>query len=180
MNRAEKIKEVAARLSVPPSWLDSLIAFESGHNPQAVNPIPYNKHSVDAGLEPPKHARGLLQFIDASAQDLGFADSLDLVDRLPDYDSQMDGAVYPYLKRWGPYATQQSLYMAVFYPAYRKVSPLTVFSDSIQAVNPGIVTVQDYIDRVNTVAMARRIVPLASGGMIVLAAGAMLYLFIKG
>jgi hypothetical protein len=181
---ADKINEVAARLGVPSEWLDSIIAFESGYDPQAVNPIPYNKRLVDKGLDTPRHARGLIQFIDSTAQDLGFADSADLVKMLPDFDRQMDGAVYPYFNREGPFVSQQDFYMTVFYPAYRKTDPAKAFPDSVLAVNPGITTPQSYIDRVNASVPGKKIiaaVKTGGGNLVVLAlVGVGAWLFLKG
>lgn len=129
-----KIVEISAGLGINPDDLTKLINFESGFNPQAKNPY--------------SSARGLIQFIDSTAQDLGFADSLDLVTQHPTVIDQLQ-IVYEYLSRFYPFKNQQDLYMSVFYPKYRKVDPETVFPDSIQSVNPGIVTVQDYVDFVN-------------------------------
>lgn len=129
-----KIVEISAGLGINPDDLTKLINFESGFNPQAKNPY--------------SSARGLIQFIDSTAQDLGFADSLDLVTQHPTIIDQLQ-IVYEYLSRFYPFKNQQDLYMSVFYPKYRKVDPETVFPDSIQSVNPGIVTVQDYVDLVN-------------------------------
>jgi len=128
------IIEVSSKIGVDPNWLSALIRFESGFNPTASNPN--------------SSAKGLIQFIDSTARDLGFNDSADLVKELPTFKEQMQFAVYPYLVQFAPYYTEQSLYMAVFYPKFRHVAPETVFPDSVQRVNPGIVTVQDYIDLV--------------------------------
>lgn len=133
----DKISAVARRLSIPPEWLQALIDFETGgtFSPEIKNPN--------------SSARGLIQLTDGAAVDLGFASSFDAVQRYPDFDSQMDGIVYPYLARYAPFNDKQSLYMAVFYPAYRTASPDTVFSETIRAVNPGIDTVSDYINFVD-------------------------------
>jgi hypothetical protein len=129
-----KIIEISSDLEINPDDLTRLINFESKFNPQAKNPY--------------SSARGLIQFIDSTAQDLGFADSLDLVTQHPTVIDQLQ-IVYEYLSRFYPFKNQQDLYMSVFYPKYRKVDPQTVFPDSIQSVNPGIITVQDYVDFVN-------------------------------
>jgi hypothetical protein len=181
--RAAKVQEIAGLLGVDPEWLDSVIAFESGHNPQAQNPIPYNQALVDKGTDLPRYARGLIQFIDSSAQQLGFMDSLDLITRLPDYYSQMDRAVLPYFKRMMPFVSKQDMYMSVFYPAFRKVDPDTAFSAKVQKVNPGIVTVQDYIDRVDTNAAFGRILTAAKSPVgvtgLLLFAGVIAYIWFK-
>jgi hypothetical protein len=125
------LNEIAVRLGVAYSDLFSLINFESGFNPQAKNP----KSS----------ARGLIQFMDATAKSLGYADSLDLVTKNPTIEMQLP-IVEKYLQQFAPYTGKQSLYLAVFYPKYRNVDPLTQFPDSVKSVNPGINTPQDYIN----------------------------------
>lgn len=162
MDRAQKIIEIAAKLGMQPQWLDSVIAFESGYNPKAMNPTPYNLAKVQAGREAPKYARGLIQFIDSTAQELGFEDSKDLIDRLPDFSSQMDGAVYPYFRKQMPFTSEQDVYMSVFYPKYRKVAPDTLFPDTVRAVNPGINTPADYVAMVNKRAEQARIIPVVA------------------
>jgi len=146
-----KIYEVAGRLSIAdPEWLVKLIKLESGFNPQAKN----------SGST----ARGLIQVMDATAQStFGVADSLTLISKYPDFNSQMDNVVYKYLGRWKPYNTAQSLYLAVFYPAARTVDPSTTFYSLYEKyagsewrekyaeftrVNGDIRTVQDYVDMV--------------------------------
>jgi hypothetical protein len=134
-----KIKEIADKLRVNPAWLDALINFETGGSYD-----PLKQGPAITG------ARGLIQVIDSTARTtFGYADSLSLVQDYPDFDSQMDSVVYPYLKHYMPFTTQQSLYMAVFYPAYRFVDPNTKFPDNVIAVNPGINTPRDYINFVN-------------------------------
>lgn len=132
------IENVAHRLDVPPAWLDALINFETGgtYDPTVKNPY--------------SSARGLIQVLDSTAQDVfNVSDSLSLVREYDTFESQMENVVYPYLKRYAPFNTQQELYMAVFYPAYRYENPDTAFPKHVQAANPGIFTIQDYIDFVN-------------------------------
>lgn len=131
------IADVARRLGVPGSWLDGLINFETAgtYDPRIKNPY--------------SSARGLIQITDARARDIGYNDSMDAVTRNPDFSSQMYNVVYPALKPYVPFENKQALYMAVFYPAYRDVPPDTAFPPNVRKVNPGIDTVQDYIDHVD-------------------------------
>lgn len=128
------IQYVSAALGVAPDSLKKLIAFESGFNPLATNKF--------------TGARGLIQFMPSTARGLGFKDADDLVNRFPDVEGQLRGPVLQYLKKYAPFPSAQSLYMAVFYPAFRDVPPDTAFSDTVKKVNPGISTVQDYINKV--------------------------------
>ena len=164
MTQHEIIIETAQKLATEPAWLDALIKFESGYSPTIKN-----KAST---------ARGLIQFTDDSARMLGYKDSAALVTALPTFETQMRGAVLPYLKYWGPYPSQQSLYMAVFYPKFRYSPVDTVFPDSVQKVNPGIVTVQDYIHFVNRRISFTAVKKSASLAGLVLA-GALVYMFVK-
>lgn len=152
MRNEDKIalNEVAQKLAIPVEWLARLINFESRFNPRAANPK--------------STAKGLIQFIDSSAKQIGFKNSQDLIDKLPGIADQLRFAVLPYFEQYKPYPTQQALYMAVFYPSYRLVSPNTVFPDSVRAVNPKINTVQDYINRVNRAQFLVDIVPAAGAG----------------
>jgi len=136
--RKDIIRDVARQIGTRAEWLDALINFETAgtYDPQIKNP-----HSS---------ARGLIQFIDSTARsEFGVSDSLALVQKYPDFKSQMYNAVLPYLKKYAPYPTKQKLYMAVFYPAYMNRPPSTVFPESVRKVNPGISTVQDYINYVD-------------------------------
>lgn len=121
---------VASRLGVNADDLFKLIDFESKWNPQAKNPL--------------SSARGLIQFTDLSAHELGFKNSEELVKKYPTIITQLD-IVQRYLERYAPYANKQELYMAVFYPAARKWNPLREFGQLIQKVNPGIKTPADYV-----------------------------------
>lgn len=128
---AATLNQVARELGVNPENLNALIAFESGWDPKAKNPR--------------SSARGLLQFVDSTARNLGYRDSLDLVQKHPTAESQLLGPVRAYLKKFGPFPTKQSLYMAVFYPKARFWDPTKPFPKSVQNANPGIKTPLDYV-----------------------------------
>ena len=121
---------VAADLGVSADSLYKLINFESGWNPAARNPI--------------TGATGLIQWENATARDLGYNDAADLLSQNPDRVSQLN-VVYQYLAPYKPFANDQSLTMAVFYPAYRNVSPDTQFPADVQRDNPDIKTPLDYM-----------------------------------
>lgn len=124
------LNQIAIRLGVAYEDLFNLINFESGFNPQAKNTN--------------SSARGLIQFIDSTAQSLGFRDSLDLVTQNPTIFSQLP-IVEKYLQQFKPFDGKQSLYLSVFYPKYRNVAPDTLFPENVRRVNPGINTPADYI-----------------------------------
>jgi hypothetical protein len=181
VDKKAKIIEVAAKLGVPADWLDGVIAFESRYDPQAKSGYPYNKSRVDKYSEAPKYARGLIQFIDTSAQGLGYANEVDLIVKCPDFNSQMDGPVYEYFRKMMPFVSKSDLYMAVFYPAYRRKPAATVFPDSVLAANPGIRTPADYIAKAEMSVASIRLMPVAAGSAVALVAGAViLYLISKG
>ncbi len=141
----------AARLGIPdPAWLKNLIQAESGWNAKAYN----------AG----SGATGLIQWIPRVMRDFGFLPlgvsskipasgalstalkkevSAAFLLRYPDTEKQLLGPVVDYLKRYKPFPTEKSLYLAVFYPAYRDKSLETPFPDSVKAANPGIDTLVD-------------------------------------
>ena len=136
LNSSDKatLETIARKLGLSPKKLYLLINFESRFNPNAKNP-----HSS---------ARGLIQFIDSTSQRLGYKNSLDLVQKNPTIKNQLEGPVYEYLKWYKPYLTDQSLFMAVFYPKARKWSKFRQFPDHVKKVNPGINTPADYIKKV--------------------------------
>lgn len=166
MSKAAKIREIANRLGIPAEWLDALINFETAgtYDPTIKNPY--------------SSARGLIQVIDSTARsEFNVSDSLSLVKNYPTFNEQMENVVYPYLAKYAPFESKQELYMAVFYPAYRKAPADTIFSESVRKVNPGITTVQDYVDFVDRrvkpekLALNRRVLPLA----LIVGAGAAVY-----
>jgi len=128
------LKRISLELQVNPRILWALIQHESGWNP-----IAKNNYSS---------AKGLLQWIDATALELGYNTSQELINKLPTIDQQLQYAVLPYLKRRMPFSNPQSLFMSVFYPKARTWPDYQQFPDSVQRANPGIKTPSDYIKKV--------------------------------
>jgi hypothetical protein len=126
--------ETAETVGANPDSLYRLIQFESAWNPQAKNPT--------------SSARGLIQFIDSTAADLGFTDSLELVTQFPTIEDQLLGPITTYLVQYGPFDNDQALFMAVFYPAARTWEPDDPFPDWVASANPGIETPADYMQAV--------------------------------
>jgi hypothetical protein len=129
-------QELATRLNTDWVWMYSLINFESRWNPLA-------KNSKSGAM-------GLIQFIDSTAQGLGYKSAADLVAKNPDSASQIRGPVYQHLKMYAPFPTEQSLYMSVFYPAWRDKPPLEPLPARVLAANPKIDTAQAYINKVRS------------------------------
>lgn len=136
------LEEVAADLGANWEDLYNLIQFESNWNPAAKNPT--------------SSARGLIQFMDKTAQGMGFTGSADLIAQYPTIEAQLRGPVRNYLSTWKPYPTRQSLYMAVFYPVARNWEPTRAFPDSVTAANPGIGSPADYIAFVDSRATGKK------------------------
>lgn len=141
----------AGNLQVDPDYLYMLIDAESGWDPLAQNPA--------------SSAKGLIQWIDSSSQALGFQNSYDLITKCPDIVSQLP-LVQTYLSQYAPYATEQSLYMAVFYPAARTWPSSQQFPDSVIKANNGIIkTPLDYINFVHASALKAYLPFLVIGGI---------------
>lgn len=128
------LNDVSRSLGVPSDWLRKLIQFESGFNPFAKNPF--------------SSATGLIQFTDSTARSLGYGSANELVVSHPTVESQLRGPVLRYLLQFAPFDSKQSLYLSVFYPAFRKYPLNAEFPDSVKTVNPGIKYVGDYIAKV--------------------------------
>lgn len=134
MNR----KEAAAALGVPEEWLWALVNVESRWNPKAANAR--------------STARGLMQWINSRARELGYTDSLDLITKHPTVESQLPVLVKD-LKRFAPYTSLTDFALTVFAPAFRK-KPQTPLSAAAAAANPGLKTYADYAAAV--IKMARK------------------------
>lgn len=166
-SQSAALVETAKAIQADPQHLWEVINFESRHNPLAANPL--------------SSAKGLVQFMDSTAQEMGYASSQDLVNRFPSYEAQMRGPVRAYfLKKRPPFPTRQSLFMAVFMPVAKNVPPDTTMKDiylqnpkslgglaayekKFVPQNPGILTVQNYVDAVAKA--AKRKVPSVAGGI---------------
>jgi hypothetical protein len=125
------LKKISEELKVDLNLLWALIQFESKWSPTIRNPY--------------SSAGGLIQFVDRTSQELGFKNTSDLIQKLPTADLQLKHAVYPYLKKYSPFPTAQSLFMSVFYPSARFWPETKQFPQHIKDLNPGINTPLDYI-----------------------------------
>lgn len=151
----------ASRLGVSPKQLYILINFESRWNPKAHNKL--------------SGARGLIQFMPGTAKKMGYYNSLDLVTRHPTVISQLEGPVYKYLKVYKPFTSDQSLFLAVFYPDARSWPIYKKFPKIVPLYNPGIYTPSDYIKKVYRSAGLPFIPPF----LILIGIGTILYITIK-
>lgn len=158
----DALNQVSADLEISPEWLNALITFESAWNPLARNPT--------------SGARGLIQFTNTTARGMGFDSADDLVDLYPDSEEQLRGPVLNYLNRYRPFPTEQSLYMAVFYPDARYWPQSKEFPRAVQEANPGIKTPADYIRKVRYASSVKRI---TIGAVIFAAALSIIFTFIK-
>lgn len=130
------IGQAAAKIKADPVALHNLISFETAG-------------TFDPAIKNPSStARGLIQFTNATAQSLGYADSADLVAKNPTFADQLAGPVVSYLSRFMPYETRQELYMAVFYPAAKDWPLNQPFPEWVRRANPGINFVGDYVSLV--------------------------------
>lgn len=139
MNLSTKqlIQDISDNNGVDTTVLIGIIEYESKFNPKAVNPNPKST------------AKGLIQFTNGTAIQLGYKSSQDLIDRFPDIDSQLDGPVRDYFDLYAPYNNSEEFMLAVFYPAWRKKDLSTQLPESIKEVNPGIDTLGDYVNNVS-------------------------------
>lgn len=162
----QALQAVAAALRADPAALRALINFESGWKPDAKNPF--------------SGARGLIQFMHTTARDMGYKDADEIVSKYPTIEAQLRNPVLAYLSKYKPFPTEQSLYMAVFYPAARQWPPNQLFPENVQKVNPGIKTPLDYVNYVRRNAGMQLIKSAALGLPLILAvAAAAYYLVIK-
>ena len=128
------VQSIADENGVKPETLVGIIQNESGWNPTIHNPT--------------SSAKGLIQFMDATAKGMGYASSQDLVNQYPDIDSQLDGPVRDYYALYRPYNSDAAFILATFYPAWRNKPLDTVMPDNVRAANPGLDTLGDYVSRV--------------------------------
>lgn len=142
---------VSQNINVPSLWLIQLINFETGGtwNPKLKSRVATST------------AKGLLQFNDAAAKDLGYSSSAELIKKFPTVESQLLGPVLARLKKLGPYKSKENFFMANIQPAYRNTHPDVTFLDlhikkygakkgiikyqKFSKANPGIHTIRDYV-----------------------------------
>lgn len=127
------LNETAEKLDIPANWLYNEIMKESGFDPKIQNPTPGSS------------ARGLIQFIDSTAQEMGYRDSLQITELYPTAAAQIRKPVYDYLRRYSPFQTNAEFYLSVFRPADRRKNYNEPFSATVQKWNPGIVTPAHYV-----------------------------------
>ena len=173
------LNAVATALKMNPAWLYNVIMLES-----AWNPFAYNKSG----------AVGLIQFMPKTLKDYGMLSlqlaakiptgkvvvpenvkqeiKAEFLSKYPDVESQLNGPVLKYFKRYRDYPTEQSVYMTVLYPAYRNASLSTPFSPEVQAQNPGIKTVGDYVALVKSRAKTRDLIAKATSPLSLIAVAA--------
>lgn len=179
--------EVAGKISANPEDLHALIQAESAWNPNAYNA---------------SGAVGLIQFMPQTLKDFGLL-SAGLAERVPSkgavpegvkqavrhefltkwptIEAQLRGPVVTYFTRYKPFPTRQSLYLSVFYPAYRNAAPDTAFPASVRAQNPGIDTVADYVDHVEKRRIAKAVgKPLGMATAALAIIGALWYIGRRG
>jgi hypothetical protein len=134
-SQSQALLVAAKAINCEPAHLQGVIEFESAWNHFAHNPV--------------SGARGLIQFLNPTARSLGYDNADQLALLHPTAESQLLGPVIRYFKTIDRvFPTLQALSMAVFYPAYRVESESKAFPEAVQRVNPGIVKVGDYMDKV--------------------------------
>lgn len=148
LTQSEKqaLHDVSSSLGITPKKLSALIQFESKWNPGAENKI--------------SHAKGLIQFMPETAKKMGYANQYDLFNKNPTIEKQLRGPVYNYLKNYKPFTSDQSLFMAVFYPKARYWSPYQLFPENVRASNPGINRPVDYVRKVYNASILPNLSPL--------------------
>jgi soluble lytic murein transglycosylase-like protein len=139
---AREIVAVADRLGAHAFDLANVINFESGFNPAIENIGCAKKYGPGSG----KCATGLIQFLPSTAERVGTT-----VAALARMDAS---AQLPYVERYFkaaarglPLDTVQAVFMAVFRPAAMRSGLDTAFPPNVQAANPGIRTVGDYVNK---------------------------------
>lgn len=127
---------LAEALQANPLELAALIQFESGWNPRARNAT--------------SNASGLIQWLPSTIERQSQLSPAELRDLPRTAQLLLAGQ---YLATYAPFPSLQSLAMAVFYPVARDWPESKQFPERVQAQNPGIKTVADYVREVRTTGM---------------------------
>lgn len=158
------LRDAAVSLGMPRDWLFNVISLESAWRADAYNP---------------SGAVGLIQFMPATLKGMGLLSpsvssmiptdgpvpegvkrlvKTEFLAKYPDAIAQLNGPVRQYFKPMKPFPTEQSVYMAVFYPKFRSASLTQTFPANVQAQNPGIDTVGDYVALVQKKALTAKVI----------------------
>lgn len=121
----QKVKDISSLLGIPPDWLMIVMDYETAGTFSASIRNPYSS------------ATGLIQFMDATAKDLGTTTAaLAAMTNV----QQLDW-VYKYLAKvqrsYGSFNNLVDVYLAVFYPASIDDGLEYVYPDRVYAVNKG-------------------------------------------
>ncbi len=130
----KELIQVSGKLGVKPESLAKLIIFESRFKPWAKNPL--------------SGAMGLIQFTNETARGMGYRGAYDLVSKYPTIIQQLRYPVYEYLRRKKPFKNERDLFLSVFYPVGRNKPDWYILPAKARKLNPGIVTIGDYLRKV--------------------------------
>lgn len=130
----KELFQVSGKLGVKPESLYILINFESRWRPYAKNPL--------------SGAMGLIQFTNKTSRGMGYRSAYDLVSKYPTIEQQLKYPVYEYLRKFKPFPNERSLFLAVFYPVGRNKPDWYILPKIYRDLNPGIITIGDYIRKV--------------------------------
>lgn len=151
------LDSTASLLGMNREWLYNVIMMESTWNPAAYNSsgaiglIQFMPKTLkDFGMLSPALAARVPDDDRKVPEDVKASVKKEFLAKFPDVVSQLFGPVTTYFKRYRTYPTEQSVYMTVFYPKNREASLDTVFNARVQAQNPGIKTVGDYVAKVQS------------------------------
>lgn len=138
VTESQALLVAAKAINCDPLNLQAVIEFESAWFPLARN--------AQTG------ARGLIQFMPATARSMFFDSADQLVLLLPNSESQLLGPVIRFFRNVSTqgFSNLQAVAMGVFYPAFRYESETREFPELVQKQNPGIRTVADYVNKVRS------------------------------
>lgn len=174
------LQSTANAIGVPRDWLFNVISLESNWNADA-----YNRSG----------AIGLIQFMPQTLKDMRLlspslsamvptygtvpedvkqAVRAEFTAKFPDVDSQLGGPVQQYF-HGRSYPTEQSFYMRVLYPLLVNAPLSQTLPANVQAANPGLKTVGDYVNLVQSRAQTAEVVRKGIPVVAILAGGLALY-----
>ncbi len=159
-----QLRETAVSLGMPRDWLFNVINLESNWRYDAYNPsgavglIQFMPDTLKGmGLLSPSLA-ALVDPERPESEDTKQRVRAEFLAKFPDAISQLAGPVMQYFRPMKPFPTEQSVYLAVFYPKFRSASLTQEFPANVQAQNPGIDTVGDYVEMVQKRALTANVI----------------------